>query len=87
MEAFARGLVLELAPIRVNVLAPGSIETPLMDKSFGANRDVIVSSMKEQALLRRLGTPTNAASATLLLMTNGAINGEVLHLDGGARLT
>ncbi|WP_208247832.1 SDR family oxidoreductase (plasmid) [Rhizobium sp. T1470] len=87
MEALARGLALELAPVRVNVLAPGSVETPLMDKSFGAKRDEVVASMKKASLLGRLGAPSDAASATMLLLTNGWINCEVLHLDGGARLS
>ncbi|MBB4291521.1 NAD(P)-dependent dehydrogenase (short-subunit alcohol dehydrogenase family) [Rhizobium leguminosarum] len=86
MEALARGLALELAPIRVNVLAPGAVETPLMDRSFGPKRDEIVASMKKASLLGRLGEPADAASATMLLITNIWINGEVLHLDGGARL-
>jgi NAD(P)-dependent dehydrogenase (short-subunit alcohol dehydrogenase family) len=42
-EAFARGLALELAPLRVNTLAPKPIDTPLLARILGAHRDAPTS--------------------------------------------
>lgn len=86
MEAFARGLALELAPVRVNTLSPGPIETPLLAKTLGDGRDAAVAAMKQTLPLHRLGTPEEAGAAVVFLMTNGWMNGATLNVDGGARL-
>jgi NAD(P)-dependent dehydrogenase (short-subunit alcohol dehydrogenase family) len=86
MEAFARGLALELAPIRVNTLSPGPIETPLLYKVLGDARDQILPAMRAASPLKRLGTADEAGAAVVFLMTNGWTNGTTLHVDGGARL-
>ncbi len=86
MEALARGLALELAPRRVNTLAPGMIETPLLDKVLGEGRDAAVAAMRKASPLRRMGTAREAGAAILFLMTNRWMNGATLHIDGGARL-
>lgn len=85
VEALGRGLALELAPVRVNTLSPGPIDTRILDEAFGKGRDEAVSSMAENLPHRRIGTPAEAAAAVLFLMTNGWMNGAVLNLDGGAR--
>jgi NAD(P)-dependent dehydrogenase (short-subunit alcohol dehydrogenase family) len=86
MEALGRGLVLELAPRRVNVLSPGPIDTPILAKALGDGRDAYVASLSERLPLHRLGTAEEAGAAVIFLMANGWMNGEVLHVDGGARL-
>jgi NAD(P)-dependent dehydrogenase (short-subunit alcohol dehydrogenase family) len=86
MEAFARGLALELAPRRVNTLSPGTTDTSLLARTLGANRDGYVTMLQEKLPLRRLGTADEAGAAVRFLMTNGFMNGETLHVDGGARL-
>jgi NAD(P)-dependent dehydrogenase (short-subunit alcohol dehydrogenase family) len=86
MEAFARGLALELAPRRVNTLAPGTTDTPLLNRTLGDGRDAYVAALKEKLPLRRLGTPDEVGAAVVFLMSNGFMNGETLHIDGGARL-
>lgn len=86
MEALGRGLALELAPIRVNTLSPGPFNTPLLKKALGDRRDSFVASLEQTLPLHRLGTPEEAGSAVLFLMTNGFMNGATLNLDGGARL-
>ncbi|AOE65156.1 SDR family oxidoreductase [Pseudomonas corrugata] len=86
MEALARGLVLELAPIRVNTLSPGPIDTPIFSKALGEGRDAYVASLEQALPLRRLGTPEEAGAAALFLMTNTFMNGAVLNVDGGVRL-
>lgn len=86
MEAFARGLALELAPIRVNTLSPGPTDTPILHKALGDARDGFVEGLKKMLPLHRLGTPAEAGAGVVFLMTNGFMNGATLNLDGGARL-
>ena len=86
MEAFARGLALELAPRRVNTISPGTTDTPLLGKTLGDGRDAYVASLKEKLPVQRIGTPDEVGAAVVFLMSNGFMNGETLHIDGGARL-
>ena len=86
MEAFARGLALELAPVRVNTLSPGTTDTPLLARTLGAHRDAYIAALIERLPQRRLGTAEETGAAVVFLMNNGFMNGETLHVDGGARL-
>ncbi|WP_208247786.1 SDR family oxidoreductase (plasmid) [Rhizobium sp. T1470] len=86
MEAFGRGLALELAPRRVNTLSPGPIDTPILSKALGDGRDSYVASLKQTLPLHRLGTAEEAGAAVVFLMANGWMNGAVLNIDGGSRL-
>lgn len=86
MEALARGLALELAPIRVNTLSPGHVETPLLHKVLGDARDTVLPAMRASTPLKRLGTAEEAGAATVFLMANGWMNGTTLHIDGGVSL-
>jgi NAD(P)-dependent dehydrogenase (short-subunit alcohol dehydrogenase family) len=86
MEALARGLALELAPIRVNTLSPGPIDTPIFSKVLGEGRDAYVRAWEQVLPLHRVGTAAEAGAATVFLMTNTFMNGATLNIDGGARL-
>jgi NAD(P)-dependent dehydrogenase (short-subunit alcohol dehydrogenase family) len=86
MEAFARGLALELAPRRVNTLSPGTTDTPLLARTLGPNRDAYVAGVTAKLPLHRLGTAEEVGAAVVFLMSNGFMNGETLHVDGGSRL-
>jgi NAD(P)-dependent dehydrogenase (short-subunit alcohol dehydrogenase family) len=86
MEALARGLALELAPVRVNTLSPGPIDTPILGKTLGSGRDAFVENLKQSLPLHRLGTAEEAGAAVVFLMSNRWMNGSTLNLDGGARL-
>ena len=84
VEGLTRALALDLAPIRVNAVAPGLIDTPLWD-SFGAQREAILA--RGAALpVGRIGRPEEVAAAVIFLMTNGFVTGAVLPIDGGGRL-
>jgi len=82
LETLAKGLALELAPIRVNTLAAGIIDTPL----FGDSHDEAALYASEHLPVKRMGSAEEVAQSVVLLMTNGFITGEVLHVDGGGRL-
>jgi NAD(P)-dependent dehydrogenase (short-subunit alcohol dehydrogenase family) len=85
VEGFARSLALELQPIRVNVISPGFIETPLFD-AFGTDgRKAVLKQAAAGLPVKRVGQPDEAARAIVFMMTNGFINGEVMHVDGAGR--
>jgi NAD(P)-dependent dehydrogenase (short-subunit alcohol dehydrogenase family) len=84
VEGMTRALALDLAPIRVNAVAPGLIDTPLWE-AFGAQRDAILASTARLPV-GRVGRPEEVASAVIFLMCNGFITGAVLPVDGGGGL-
>jgi NAD(P)-dependent dehydrogenase (short-subunit alcohol dehydrogenase family) len=85
VEALAPALALELAPVRVNAVTPGLIDTPLLYAAYGANRDALVNGRAAVLPGKRIGTADEVAQAIIMLMTNEYINGAVLHIDGGGR--
>lgn len=82
IEGLARGLALELAPIRVNAIAPGLIDTPMLGEDRAGAEKWAVGTLP----VKRMGLAEEVAQAAILLMTNDFITGEVLHIDGGGRL-
>ena len=85
VEALAPALALELAPVRVNAVTPGLIDTPLLYNTYGAERDTIVQNRAAILPGKRIGTAAEVAQAMLMFMTNEYITGTVLHIDGGSR--
>lgn len=85
IEAMSRALALELAPIRVNAIAPGYIDTPLLQAAFEDQYESVVKSQAQMLPAQRIGTAEEAARSILFLATTRFITGEVLHLDGGGR--
>ena len=82
LETLAKGLALELAPIRFNVVAPGLIDTPML----GEHRESAKQWAEADLPVKRMGLAEEVAQAAVPLMTNEFITGEVLHIDGGGRL-
>jgi NAD(P)-dependent dehydrogenase (short-subunit alcohol dehydrogenase family) len=87
VEALARTWTLELAPLRFNIVSPGSVDTPLQGKIFGEHRDQAVADQAARIPLRRIGRPEELAQAVLSLFANPFVNGATLHVDGGMRLS
>ena len=85
VEAFARALAIDLAPIRVNTLQPGYVDTPMLDELLGEARVSIKAEAGEPAG-QRIGRPEELADAVLFLMKNGYVNGITLTVDGGGLL-
>ena len=85
VEAMTPALALELAPIRVNTVTPGLIDTPLLVNTYGSERDVIIRNREAVLPGKRVGTADEVAQVMLMLMTNAYMTGEVLHIDGGGR--
>jgi NAD(P)-dependent dehydrogenase (short-subunit alcohol dehydrogenase family) len=81
VEALAKGLALELAPLRVNAVAPGLVDTP----AWGESRDQVAEWASGKLPVGRIGRPEDVAQTVMMLMTNDFITGEVVHVDGGGR--
>ncbi len=86
VEAMARALAVELAPVRVNTVCPGMIATPMLDRIFGDQRDARFAAVAGRLPVGRIGAPEDVASAILLLAPNPTIPGVVLLFAGGERL-
>jgi NAD(P)-dependent dehydrogenase (short-subunit alcohol dehydrogenase family) len=86
VEAATRALALELAPIRVNSVAPGMLDTPMLDAVLGAQKTALISATAERLPARRVGTAADAASAALFLMSNPYMSGATVQIDGGSAL-
>lgn len=82
IEHLARGLAVELAPIRVNCVCPGLIHTAVWD-AMPPGR---LEAMSARQLLPRPGTPAEAAEAYLYLMRATFTTGQVILVEGGSLL-
>lgn len=83
LESLARGLALELAPIRVNAVSPGLIETPIWDGLPPDKRKALFESTAAKLPVRRIGQPHDIANAVLFLMTTSFATGSTVRVDGG----
>ncbi|MEJ2630467.1 MAG: SDR family oxidoreductase [Acidihalobacter sp.] len=86
LESLAYALAIELAPIRVNVVSPGWVDTPIWDAVAGDGKDAALDSMAKRLPVARIGQPADIAHAIDALMHNGFVTGTVFHVDGGQRL-
>lgn len=85
-EQLARVMALELAPIRFNAVSPGWTDTPMWDTVLGDGKQEVFDQVAEKQPVKRLATPSEVAQAVLFFMQNKSVTGEVIHVDGGARL-
>ncbi|MGU7773401.1 SDR family oxidoreductase [Burkholderia sp. MR1-5-21] len=85
VETLARSLALELKPIRVNVVSPGLVNTPLFDAFGPEGRDALFAHAAATLPGGRAGEPDEIGDAIAFLLGNRYTNAEVLHVDGGGR--
>jgi NAD(P)-dependent dehydrogenase (short-subunit alcohol dehydrogenase family) len=83
VEAFGRQMARELAPIRVNVISPGLVDTPTYDGMPAERREAMFDRRAAAQPVGRTGTPDDIANAALFLMTNGYVTGQIIVVDGG----
>jgi NAD(P)-dependent dehydrogenase (short-subunit alcohol dehydrogenase family) len=86
MEGLTRALAVELAPIRVNIVSPGMVKTPLWSAMPEAERDALYREMERNLLVGHLGEPEEIAEAYLYLMRQTYGTGQVIVVDGGTVL-
>ncbi|MCI3929079.1 SDR family oxidoreductase [Streptomyces sp. AN091965] len=86
LEGLARGLAVELAPIRVNVVSPGTIDGNLWQGRPAEAREQAFAQYRRDTLLHRLGSEDEIAHAVLYLLGNGYTTGSTLYPDGGYTL-
>ena len=84
MNAFTRGLARELAQhgIRVNGIAPGMVDTPMLNTHASKER---LEAFRNMVPLKRKGTPEEMVEPVLLLAGDGGsyITGEIIEVNGG----
>lgn len=83
LEALARGLALERAPMRVNAVSPGLTDTPLYEGMDEAKRTAMFEAAAKRLPARRVGQPQDIAQAILFVATNPYATGSTVTVDGG----
>ncbi len=87
IEAASRIWALEYAPIRINTIVPGIIDTPIWEGMLGKEGAEMQLEQFANALpVQRLGTPVDVAKAAAFLIDNDFVNGTTVVVDGGHRL-
>jgi NAD(P)-dependent dehydrogenase (short-subunit alcohol dehydrogenase family) len=85
-DTLTRSLAVELAPIRVNAMCPGVIETGAWDGLGEDAKRAKFRHLEETLPVPRVGAAEDVGEASLGLLTNGYITGVTLFVDGGERL-
>jgi NAD(P)-dependent dehydrogenase (short-subunit alcohol dehydrogenase family) len=86
MEGLTRALAVELAPIRVNIVSPGMVKTPLWADMKAADRDALYRQTEAKLPVGHVGEAVEIAEAYLYLMRQSYCTGQVVVVDGGAML-
>ena len=76
-------LALELAPIRVNLIAAGFVDTPLSATLLGDQLDERRADLRARLPIRRVVEAVDVAALAIHLMTNTALTGATFDIDGG----
>lgn len=86
LASLACALAVELAPVRVNVVSPGWVDTPIWESVAGDAKAATLEAMAKRLPVGRIGHPSDIADALRFVMRNGFVTGTVLHVEGGHRL-
>jgi NAD(P)-dependent dehydrogenase (short-subunit alcohol dehydrogenase family) len=86
LEGLMRGLTVDLAPIRVNVVSPGIVDTPMYGGMPDAQRQAMFSGIAKQLPVGRVAQPEDIAETYVYLAKNGFTTGTVVLIEGGALL-
>ena len=84
IESLARSLALELAPVRVNCVSPGIIDTPIRAAMPEAARRDMLAKTAAGLPVGRVGVAEDIARQILAFMTIGFATGSIVYIDGGA---
>lgn len=86
MPALIANLALELAPTRVNLIAPGFVDTPLSASLLGDQLDARRDQLRATLPIGRVVGPDDVAALAVHLMVNTALTGATYDIDGGQQL-
>jgi NAD(P)-dependent dehydrogenase (short-subunit alcohol dehydrogenase family) len=86
LPALTKSLALELAPIRVNLIAPGFVDTPLSASLLGDDLDKRRAQLRATLPIGRVVGPADVAALAVHIMTNTALTGATFDIDGGQQL-
>lgn len=86
VEAFAAAMAVELAPVRVNVVAPGIVRTPIWDRLPEEQRELFFATRGAALPVGKVGEPAEVAEAYLSFMRSAYTTGQILVVDGGMLL-
>jgi len=86
MEGLTRALAVELAPIRVNIVSPGVVKSPLWSNMSEKDREALYRDTAGALLLRHVGEPQEVAESYLYLMKQSYGTGQCVVVDGGGAL-
>ena len=85
VEGFIRAVAPELAPIRINGVSPGLIDTPMFAFEGEDRKNYFEQSTKENAI-PRAGTPQEISQGVMFVLQNQFVTGTIVDVDGGALL-
>ena len=86
MPALTKALAVELAPVRVNLIAAAFVDTPLSASLLGDQLDARREQLRKTLPIRRVVGPADIAALAVHLMTNPAVTGATYNIDGGQQL-
>jgi NAD(P)-dependent dehydrogenase (short-subunit alcohol dehydrogenase family) len=86
LPAITRNLALELAPIRVNLIAAGFVDTPLSARLLGEKIEDRRHQLRTKLPIRRVVEPADVAALAIHIMSNTALTGATYDIDGGQQL-
>jgi NAD(P)-dependent dehydrogenase (short-subunit alcohol dehydrogenase family) len=86
LPAITANAALEIAPVRVNAIAAGFVDTPLSARLLGDELERRRAELRTALPIRRVVGPSDVASLALHLMTNTALTGATYDIDGGQQL-
>jgi NAD(P)-dependent dehydrogenase (short-subunit alcohol dehydrogenase family) len=87
LPPFAASLALELAPVRVNLIAAGFVDTPLSASLLGEDLDKRRDELRRTLPIGRVVGPADVAALAVHIMTNTALTGATYDIDGGQQFT
>jgi NAD(P)-dependent dehydrogenase (short-subunit alcohol dehydrogenase family) len=86
MSALIANLALELAPIRINLIAPGFVDTPLSASLLGDQLEARRDELRKKLPIGRVVGPADVATPAVHIMRNEAVTGATYDIDGGQQL-
>ncbi len=86
LPALTASLALELAPVRVNLIAAGFVDTPLSASLLGDELENRRNQLRATLPIRRVVVPADVAALAVHIMTNTALTGATYDIDGGQQL-